>query len=84
MNQNFTGSYLLHQSNPLTNIAVEENVQPRVFTFAQKTKSQINAQQIHQDTWKAINDSPVTHPLFSTAPKVVNTREECRCKPVGV
>lgn len=83
MNSNFTGSYLLHQSNPLTNIASEENVFPRIFTFAQKKKTQIDSQQTHQETWKAINDSPVTHLLFS-APKVVNTREDCRCKPIGV
>lgn len=75
MNPRFTDLYLIHQLHPLTNIVADENVQPRVYTFVQKKKSQTNDRQAQQDIGKIINESPLTHPLFNS-PKAICTRED--------
>lgn len=75
MNPRFTDLYLIHQLHSLTNIVSDEKVQPRVYTFVQKRKSQANDPQTQQDIGKIINESPLTHPLFSS-PKAICTRED--------
>lgn len=80
MSSRFTGSYFLHKSNSLTNIVFVENVQPRVYTFVQKRKSHIDGRQTQQNTWKTINDSPLTCPSFNSA-KAMGIREDSQRKP---
>lgn len=81
MNPSFNGSYFLHESNPLTNVVFDENVQPKVYTFAQKSKSQEDEHQTQQDTGKTINESPLTHPLFSFA-ETLSINEDSQRKPI--
>lgn len=78
MNSKSTGSYLLHKYNPLTHIAVEENVQPRVFTFAQKGTPQID-RNTQPDISIINNESPQTHPSVNSA-KPIGMREDSQPK----
>lgn len=81
MNSGSTGSYILHKSNPLTNIVFKENAQPRVNTFVHKEKSQIDSRQNHKGIWETINESPLTHPSVNSA-KAIGIREDSQLKPV--
>ena len=80
MTSRFTGSYFLSKSNSLTNIVFDENVQPRVYTFVQKRKSQMDGHQTQHDAWKTINDSSLTHPSVNSA-KAMGIREDSQRKP---
>lgn len=79
MNSRSTRSYLLHKFTPLTHIVLNENVQPRVYTFEQKGKLQIS-HQAQQDIWNTINESPLTHPSVNSA-KTIGIREDSQRKP---
>lgn len=78
MNSRSTRPYLLHKFTPLTHIVLNENVQPRVYTFEQKGKLQIS-HQTQQDICKSINDSPLTHPSVNSA-KTIGIKEDSKLK----
>lgn len=80
MNSGSTGSYVLHKSNSLTNIVFEENMQPRVYTFVQRGKPQIDCRQNHKGIWETINESHLTHPSVNSA-KAIGIREDSQLKP---
>ncbi len=80
MNAKSTGSYLLHKSNSLTSIAIAENVQPKVFTFAKKENPQIDSN-FQSDFWIINNESPLTHPSVNSAEAIGIREDSQQCKP---
>jgi hypothetical protein len=79
MNSKSTDSYILHKFNLLTHIAVEESVQPRVYTFAQKANPQVDCN-TQPDILIINNESELIHPSVNSAEPLGN-REDSQCKP---